>query len=174
MPFRVTKDIEEAPARSGAFAFEVELWPHQSLTGTGFVWVIGITFAMACIPLVGLLGTVVFLAILPFAMISVGALWWSIQRNWRDRDIYETFAMTRERARLVRIDPGGRRRDWEANPYWMRVERHEKVGQIEDYLTLGGGSREVEIGAFLTPAERRDLERRLLVALGQVKAVARG
>ncbi len=171
MPFRVTRDIEEAPAQSGAFAFEVELWPHQSLTGTGFVWVIGIAFGLACIPLVGLLGTVVFMAILPFAMISVGGLWWSLQRNWRDRDIHETFAMTRDRARLVRIDPDGRRRDWEANPYWLRVERHEKVGQVEHYLTLGGGPREVEIGAFLTPAERRDLERRLLTALGRVKSL---
>ncbi|WP_299817097.1 DUF2244 domain-containing protein [uncultured Jannaschia sp.] len=170
MPFRVTKNIEGAPASAGAFAFEVELWPHQSLTGTGFVWVIGIAFGMACIPLIGLLGTVVFLAILPFAMISVGGLWWSIHRNWRDRDIHETFAMTRDSARLVRVEPDGRRRDWEANPYWIRVDRHKKVGQIEDYLTLAGGSREVEIGAFLTPAERRDLERCLLVALGRAKA----
>ncbi|CUH25970.1 hypothetical protein JSE7799_00718 [Jannaschia seosinensis] len=169
MPYQVLTDRQEAPASTGAFLYEVRLWPHQSLTGTGFVWIIGGTFVMACIPLLGLLGTVVFLGILPFAMISVLALTWSLKRNWRDRDIVETFRLTHDRVELIRIDPDGSRRDWEANPYWIRVSRHDKVGQVEDYLTLDGGPRRVEIGAFLTPAERRGLEDRLAGALARLR-----
>ena len=82
-------------------------------------------------------------------------MWFGLKRSWRDRDIVETFALTQETATLTRREPDGTIRDWPTNPYWMRVERHERVGMIEDYLTLEGGPRSVEIGAFLTPEERR-------------------
>ncbi|MEL6586074.1 MAG: DUF2244 domain-containing protein [Pseudomonadota bacterium] len=165
MPFRIITETAEAPVPSGASLLEVELWPHQSLTGTGFVVVIAGTFLMFCIPLFGLIGSVVLWGILPFAMGALGLLWLAINRNWKDREILETFSLWPDRAVLIRRDPDGSKRDWEANPYWVRVERHAKVGQIEDYLTLEGGPRPVEIGAFLTPEERRDLEIRLRDAL---------
>ncbi len=165
MPYRVITDHTEAPASSGAFVYEIHLWPHQSLTGTGFVWVIGISFGMVCMPLVALVGSVVLWGILPFAMAAIAILWFGLQRNWRDRDILETFRLTPETATLERREPNGTKKDWQANPYWVRVKRHEKVGRVEDYLTLEGGSRIVEIGAFLTPGERRSLENDLVRAL---------
>ncbi|SFJ58822.1 DUF2244 domain-containing protein [Jannaschia pohangensis] len=170
MPYRVVNDtLHEAPAKSGASRYEVELWPHQSLTGNGFVWVVGASLTLISLPILGLLGTKALWGILPFALGVIGLLWFSLKRNWRDRDILETLTLTSDIARLVRIDPDGTRRDWQANPYWVRITRHEKVGQIEDYLTLEGGPRTVEIGAFLTPEERRTLEHNLLGALGRLK-----
>ncbi|WGH78884.1 DUF2244 domain-containing protein [Jannaschia ovalis] len=168
MPINVIHDLSEAPENSGASLLELELWPHQSLTGTGFVWIIGASFGMLCIPLIGLMGTVALWGILPFCMAVLGLLWLSLKRSWHDRDILERLVLTPEEAHLTRRDPDGSTRDWQANPYWVRVERHDKVGSIEDYLTLEGGPRAVEIGAFLTPAERRGLERRILRALGRI------
>ncbi|WP_371153293.1 DUF2244 domain-containing protein [Jannaschia sp. 2305UL9-9] len=155
---------------SSSVVLSLELWPHQSLTPGGFVVMIGGTFAMLMIPLVGLIGTAALWGVLPFMMGALALLWYGLKRSWRDRDILETFEMTDDAATLTRRDPDGTTRDWTTNPYWMRVERHEKVGMIEDYLTLEGGPRQVEIGAFLTPEERRELERQLLRALGTVKA----
>ena len=165
MPYEVVTDRREAPASSGAFLYEIHLWPHQSLTGRGFVWVIGISFGMVCMPLVALLGTIVLWGILPFAMGAVALLWFGLQRSWRDRDILEAFTLTPDAATLERREPDGTVKDWRANPYWVRVKRHDKVGKIEDYLTLEGGPRPVEIGAFLTPGERRKLEDDLVRAL---------
>jgi uncharacterized membrane protein len=175
MPVRVLADLSEreAPASSGVSSSQVlclELWPHQSLTPQGFVAMIGATFGMLMIPLIGLIGTAVLWGVLPFMMLVLGMLWYGLKRSWRDRDILERFEMTAEAVTLVRRDPDGTVRDWQANPYWMRVERHDKVGSIEDYLTLEGGSRSVEIGSFLTPEERRALERRLQRAIGRLKA----
>jgi uncharacterized membrane protein len=169
MPYKVTIDRQEAPATSGASVYQVELWPHQSLTGRGFVWIIGATFAMAMLPLLALVGTVVLWGILPFAMISVAALWWSLNRSWRDRDILETFTVSPDIARLTRQQPDGTLLDWEANPYWVRVRRQDRVNRIVDYLTLEGGPRDVEIGSFLTPAERRELLSNLEGALHRVR-----
>lgn len=169
MPWTVTTDRSEAPASPGASLYEVRLWPHQSLTGTGYVWAVGVAFAFALVPLVALLGTVALWGILPFAMGAVAALALSLRRSWRDRDIVETFTLTPGRAHLSRVEPDGRRLEWEANPYWVRVIRHEKVGRVEDYLTLQGGPREVEIGAFLTPPERRALEGGIVAALRRLR-----
>jgi uncharacterized membrane protein len=144
---------------------ELELRPHQSLSPEGFVGFMAATFGMVAIPIVGLLGTMALWGVLPFVALVLGALWLGLKRSWRDRRIVETFALTADEALLVRRDPDGTLRDWRANPYWVRVERHERVGSVSDYLTLEGGPRAVEIGAFLTPQERRGLERRLIGAL---------
>ena len=169
MPYKVTVDRQQAPASSGALLYEVRLWPHQSLTGTGFVWIMGGTFVMAMLPLVALLGTVALWGILPFAMLSVVALWWSLNRSWKDRDILEVFSVTADTATLTRTDPDGCTRDWLANSHWARVKWHAKVGRVEDYLTLEGGPRAVEIGSFLTPGERRALLPGLEAALHRAR-----
>lgn len=158
MPFRVVTDTTvEAPAQSGAFALVVELWPHSSLTGRGFAWTIGLLYAGLCVPLIGLLGTVALWGVLPFGLAAMGMLWLALRRSWRDREVRETFHLTPERARLERVEPDGTARDWEANPYWVRVTMHPQVNRVENYLTLDGGPRRVEIGAFLTPEERARL-----------------
>ena len=169
MPYRVVTDRVEAPASPGAFRYELELWPHQSLTGSGFALVIAGTYAMLCVPLFGLLGTAVLWGVLPFALVALGGLTFAMRRSWRDRDVVETFRLTADEAHLTRRQPDGSALDWHANVHWVRVERHEKVGRIEDYLTLLGGPRIVEIGAFLMPEERRDLERLLDLALGRLR-----
>lgn len=183
MPVSIEIDrTQEAPGTSGASSrgapdgdapvLTLELWPHSSLTPRGFVWAIGLLFGLLCLPLIALLGSVALWGILPFALAAVALLWLSLKRSWRDRDILERFELTREAARLTRRDPDGRSRDWEANPYWVRVELHPKDGPVEDYLTLEGGPRSVEIGAFLTPRERRDLRDRLRDALRAVRRPA--
>lgn len=174
MPYEIVQANREAPATSGASDPEtdlsVRLWPHSSLSPEGFVTFVGVTFAMLCIPLVGLIGTVALWGVLPFAFGTLGALWFGLKKSWRDREILETFDLTSHTATLVRREPNGTVRDWTANPYWVRVELHAKDGPVEDYLTLEGGPRPVEIGAFLTPEERRDLRGVLLGALARTKA----
>ena len=61
---------------------------------------------------------------------------------------------------------------WEANPYWLKLALHPTDGRVEHYLTLKGGgpnqTREVELGAFLTPEERVDLREDLANVLRQL------
>ena len=174
MPYEIV-DRMGAPASSGAPSsggedcLRVRLWPHSSLSPHGFTLFIGVTFAMLCIPLVGLLGTVALWGILPFALGTLGLLWFGLTRSWHDRSIEETFELCPDAASLVRREPNGTVRDWAANPYWVRVEIHAKDGPVEDYLTLEGGPRSVEIGAFLTPEERRALRAVLRRALARLR-----
>lgn len=176
MPVQID-DLNGAPDTAGAPFREghgtprlrLRLTPHKSLTPEGFVWFIGLTAALISVPLLSILGTAVFWALLPFLVATVWGVWAALKRSWRDRDIWEEVLVWDDLIRLERHEP--RRKtplDWEANPYWVRVILHATGGPVPNYLTLQGGDREVEIGAFLTPPERvglRDTLERTLTGL---------
>lgn len=182
MPIEILRENVEAPASPGAFAsgdaagasgegaevLDLRLTPHSSLSGRGFAWAIGVFYAGLCVPLVGLVGTVALWGVLPFGLAAMATLWLALRRSWRDRDIEERFRVTPTLARLDRREPDGTTRDWEANPYWVRVEMTAR-GPVEKYLTLEGGPRRVEIGAFLTPGEREALRDTVMRALAATR-----
>ena len=137
------------------------LWPHRSLAPKGFVTFIAITVGMIALPLVAVLGSPVLWGLLPFLALAVAGIWFALVRSNRDRQILEDLTLLPDRMHLVRHGPRGRRQEWEGNPYWVRVELHPKGGPVPNYVTLKGGAREVEIGAFLSEDERITLARDL-------------
>lgn len=174
MPHVWVSDPLTAPERSGASLFadgdppaaRLRLWPHRSLTADGFAWFIGGTAALISLPLIAVLGTPVLWGLLPFLVLAVAAIWWALRRNLRDAALSEELALWRDRMELVRREPKGLRREWTADPHWVRVELHETGGPVENYVTLAAGGRTVEIGAFLSPEERVALKREIVAALG--------
>ncbi|MEM6408314.1 MAG: DUF2244 domain-containing protein [Pseudomonadota bacterium] len=139
------------------------LYPHRSMNAQGFVWVIAILAGGLAIPLFGVFGTAVLWGVLPYMILTVAAVWFFIMRNYRDGQIVEELSIWNDEMTLVRVDPKGRRQDWQANPYWVRVAEHD--APVKHYLTLKGGTREVELGAFLSADERVALKRDLEDAL---------
>lgn len=178
MPIDI-EDLNGAPDKTGALfhaghgtpRLRLTLTPHKSLTPEGFVWFIGATAALIVIPLLSILGNPVFWFLLPFILGALWAVWAALKRSWRDRDLREELVIWDRMVRLERHEP--RRTGplhWEANPYWVRVALHPKGGPVPQYLTLQGGTREVELGAFLTPPERVGLKDTLERALGNLSA----
>lgn len=154
---------EWLPSEGGAH--RLHLWPHRSLSQRGFVWFIGTTAALVVLPLLSVIGSPVVWALLPFFLAMLAAIWVALRKNGRDRDIVEDLTLTPDRITLARHGPRGKRQDWEANPYWLRITLHETGGPVPNYLTLKADAREVELGSFLSEDERialaRDLEKRL-------------
>jgi uncharacterized membrane protein len=147
----------------------LHLWPHRSLSRRGFAWFIGLTAALVALPLLSVLGSPVVWALLPFVAAMLAAIWLALRKNGRDREIVEDLQLTPERLALVRHGPKGRRQDWEANPYWVRVTLHQTGGPVPNYLTLKGEGREVELGAFLSEEERTALFRELSSHLAEIR-----
>lgn len=143
----------------------LHLWPYRSLGRRGFVGFVGLTAAFIALPLVALIGTAVLWGLLPFLALTVWGLWAALQRSFRDAEIIEDLVIGPDQVRLTRHGPRGQRQDWQANRHWLRIERHATGGPVPQYLTLHGGTRVVEIGAFLTPEERLALERELRARL---------
>ncbi len=147
----------------------LHLWPYRSLPRRGFVWFIGGTATVIGVPLIAVIGTPVLWGLLPFLVAAIGAIWWALERSYRDGDIVEDLALTADQITLTRHGPHGRRQDWQANPHWVRLTLHVKDGPVPQYLTLTGNGREVELGAFLTPSERVALRGELADLLARLK-----
>ncbi len=176
MPFEWDDRTEGAPARTGAFSFahgdepaiHVILWPHRSLPRRGFAAFIGITFAMLMIPLLALLGTLALWGLLPFLLGTLALMWYFLERSYADGRLTEELRLWSDRIDLTRTNPRSPEQHWHANPHWVKLHLDQDDGPVENYLTLQGSEREVELGAFLTPQERADLHDRLERVLAKV------
>lgn len=136
---------------------ELHLWPYRSLLRRHFVAFMAATAALVAVPLLAVIGSPVLWGVLPFILIVLGALWFAIERSYRDGEVLEELTIWDDRMQLTRRDRRGNHQAWEANPYWVSVQLHEKGGPVEHYVTLKGAGREVEIGAFLSEDERKAL-----------------
>ncbi|NIY72132.1 DUF2244 domain-containing protein [Marivivens donghaensis] len=157
------------PEGDDAPVAELHLWPYRSLPKSGFVWFVGGTIAFLSVPLIAMIGTQVLWGLLPFIMLVMWALWSALQRSYKDGEVLEELKIWPDRMTLDRHNPRSRKQSWEATPYGVQITRHEKNGPVEEYLTMKGSNREVEIGSFLSVEERRALYPELLGALSKVR-----
>ncbi len=175
MPHEWVSARQKAPEGSGAFSHAagdppaqvLHVWPHRSLPRKGFVTFIALTCGLIAIPLLALLGSPVLWGLLPFFVMVVAGVWIALQRSYRDGQLLEELSLWSDHVRVVRLDPDGARHEWQANPYWVRVNLLESGGPVENYLTLKGGGREIELGAYLSPEERVELCESLRRALSR-------
>ena len=161
MPYHWSSSSPSEPHR-------LHLWAHQSLSPRGFVGFVGVTSIMLALPLITQIGHPGLWVLLPCLLAALAGLWAALARNARDRAITEDVTLTADDVTLTRHGPRGQRQDWQANPHWLRLTLHESGGPVPQYLTLSGGGRVVELGAFLTEAERVALKaeiERLLATL---------
>jgi uncharacterized membrane protein len=122
-----------------------------------FVIFIGATAALVSLPLLTLIGKAVLWGLLPFFLIMIAGVWYALHVSYKRGEVVEELTVDADRAHLTRYNPKGDVQEWEANRYWVTVHLHPKGGPVENYITLRGGDREVEIGAFLDAEERLTL-----------------
>lgn len=139
----------------------LRLWPHRSLSRRGFVLFIAVTSALLALPLMTQLGTPALWVLLPFLVAAVAGVWIALQHSYKTGEVAEDLTLTRDLITLHRRNPGGKVQDWQANPHWVRATLHATGGPVANYLTLTGGQRQVELGAFLDAAERQQIHDRL-------------
>ena len=164
MPYRWS----ETRAPDGGPAWRLTLWPNRSLSPEGFAGFVAITFLLLLLPLFAVLGSPILWGLLPFLMGTLALTWVLIRRNCADGRLREDLTLTRDQIALVRHNPRGPDQSWQANPYWVRLDLHPEGGPVENYITLTGGGRRVEIGAFLSPDERGTLYDELTDRLARI------
>ena len=142
--------------RSDPPLLDLTLWPNRSLSRRGFAWVLAIVGVGLLIPIIPLLGTRAVLGLIPFSLAALLALYVAIRRNYADGRLTERIRIWPDLVTVIRREPRGAVRRWHANPHWVRLALRDD-GPVERYLTLSGGGREIELGAFLSPEERESL-----------------
>jgi uncharacterized membrane protein len=169
MPYEWQAMPAPAPAAPRSPVAQLHLWPYRSLPRRGFVAFVGATAGLIALPMLTILGSPVVWGLMPFAALTLAGVWWGLTRSYRDAEIVEDLTLWPDRITLTRHGPRGRRQEWEANPHWVRVTLHERGGPVPNYLTLQGGPREVELGAFLSEDERLALRQELTAALTRLR-----
>ena len=158
----------DAFARTDPPKFELTIWPNRSMPTHGFHKVLMFTGGMLALPLIPLLGTPVGWALIPFLLGTLFLLWFFIRWNYKDGTLHEDLKLWDDLITVERVDPKGKTQRWHANPFWVRTELYAD-GKVENYLTLKGNGREIELGAFLSPEERVSLRDDLERALRQTR-----
>ena len=126
------------------------------MTPAGFSWFIGTTALLLTLPLFAVLGTPVAWVLMMFFGIALLGMWKALFANKRHMSLREELSLSDDHMYLAHVPAKGPMLEWEANPHWVTVNLR-KDGPVKNYLTLRGGGREVELGAFLTPEEREGL-----------------
>lgn|SRR5690625_4773357 len=133
--------------------YQATLWPNQSLTRRGYQLALVAAGAGLALPLLGLIGTGIFWMIAIFVIVPFLALRLAFRQNARALRIQERLQIWRDEVRVERREADGRILRWQCDPMRLRLHLH-KDAKVEEYLTLAGGGREIELGAFLAPEER--------------------
>lgn len=158
-----------ATSRTDPPVFSTHIQPYRSLSNSGFFATIMFTACAFLLPLLAFLGTRALWTLLFFVAPAVAALWYFIRRSDKDGTICEDVTLWPDLIAVHRQNPRKADQYWTANPYWVTVHM-KNTPKIENYLTLKGAGREIELGAFLTSDARKDLHRDLQEKLAEASA----
>lgn len=159
-------DFRAITARPDTPIYRNTLSPHRSLSNQGFFVTIMFTASAFLLPLLAFLGTHTLWTLLPFLGTPVAALWYFIRRNDKDGTLYEELTLWPDLIAVHRHNPRKPDQFWHANPYWVTVQMRD-TKDCKNYLTLKGGAREIELGAFLSSDGRKALHQELREKLTQ-------
>ena len=144
--------------------YAVTVWPHRSLDARGMRRFLGVLAAGFALPLLAVWGTPVVWALAPFPLAALGLTWVTLSISRRQGLLVEELRLWPDAIAVERREPRGRVLRWSANPYWVTVAVAD-TPRIPRYLTLRGGGRTIELGAFLTAEEREALAAEIDAAL---------
>ena len=105
-----------------------------------------------------------------FIGIDVVLIYWAFRANYRAANSREVLELNSASLVGRRFTPRRQTRTWRFQPYWLRVSIADPRAH-ESRLVLSSHGRELVIGAFLTPTERREVAKALRCALAQIENV---
>jgi uncharacterized membrane protein len=148
--------------------FSAIITPHRSLSGTGFLLVMGLIglmsfsgglffFLLGAWPVIGFLGLDVLL------------VYWAFRANYRAAAAFEEVTVTASELRVRRVSHRGKVDEWSLNPLWTRLDRetHEDYGLMRLFLVTRG--RRLAVANFLSPKEKESFAAALSAAIGEAK-----
>ena len=157
--------IEQLPTGDAGAWVQLRLRPRRALTARQFRGVFALLAASMCaVALLTYLQGNVFapaFAFLDSAFVAAALRW-----TWLRGERFETIALGRGEVvvrRSSRPEPLLR-----AHPYWVRLRVCDEAG--DPRVVLGSAGREVQVGSFLSEAERLDLVERLRQFLASAAA----
>ena len=147
--------------------FDLVLRPNMSLSRRGFFWLM-VFFTAISVIVGGYFWSLGAWPVFGFFGLDVALLYGAFRLNYRYGKRYETLSMAEEKLVFSQVTALGTARQWEFDPYWVRVtlERFGAQGEDIGALILSSHGKYVSVGAFLAPEERESLAASLQATLG--------
>ena len=148
--------------------FDAVIHPYRSLGAEGFRILFGVVVAL------NLIGAVVTLSlgawpIVGFLGLDVLAVYIAFRISYAQARAFERVVVDRETLTVERVSRKGARQEWRFPAYWVNVwfDGDEENGTV----TLRSHGRSLEVGAYLSPFERKSFADALRDALRAAKAL---
>ena len=147
--------------------FDLVLRPNMSLSRRGLFWLM-VFFTAISVIVGGYFWSLGAWPVFGFFGLDVALLYGAFRLNYRYGKRYETLSMADEKLVFSQVTALGTARQWEFDPYWVRVSLERFGAQGEDIgaLILSSHGKYVSVGAFLAPEERESLAASLQATLG--------
>jgi len=147
--------------------FDAVLYPHRSLSRTGFWLVMGLVsivsfgagtafYRVGAWPIVGFLG------------LDVALIYTAFRINYRAARLTELIKLDERELRIQRISPRGKMLSWTFSSFWVRVRMDNPPDEDSD-LVISSHGRYLELGAYLSPQEKLDVATALNAALSELR-----
>lgn len=143
------------PASDPTPQYEAVLRPHRSLPPRGFFFLM---LAIAGFSFVTGVGFVMMGAwpVTGFFGLDVLLLYGAFRLSYRSGRMREIIRLAGDDMTVERVSVRGETRNWRFQAFWLRIRMIE-LGTRGNRLLLASHGRELAIGGFLTPDERRAL-----------------
>ncbi len=148
--------------------FSAILHPHRSLSNTNFLILLGFIGVVSFVTGVAftLMGA---WPVMGFYGLDVLAIYFAFKINYRAGKAYELIELSPELLKITQVQPSGRSRSFDFNPYWVKVLLNEwPDGSADLKLALHGN--EFEFARFLNAEEKKDFAQALRGALTNARS----
>lgn len=148
-------------------SFDAVIHPYRSLGPFGFRLFIGV------LVLINLVFAIVMISqgawpVAGFLGLDVLAIYVAFQLNYEQARAFERVTIVGDTLTVERVDKNGARTEWSFPAFWVSVWVDED--ELKTTVTLRSHGRALEVGAHLSPFERKDFAEALRKALREAKA----
>ena len=155
---------------SQLIVFEALVTPHRSLGRQGMRWVVGLLCGFSTLISAGLWWAGAW-PVVGFNGAEIGLAIWLLRRNARSAAATETLILSGASLRIMRMDASGVKTERVLQPGWLRAVLIDDVHRPPSLWLLDRQDR-LRVGAGLTDAEVRGLNRALTAALDRLQRPA--
>ena len=146
--------------------FKIKIFPHRSIspkTAQMIIAIVGVlcVFAGLRFIIAGAWPVVIFI------LFDIIALSFAFYFNFRSARLYEMIHLSKQSMIISRIYPNHQIEIWNLEPYWLRT--HIEKSHENDKLQIISHGKQLEIGSFLSPYEKRGLKDTIDQALNKWK-----
>ena len=150
--------------------YQMVLWPNRSFEIKNIKFLFGILCIGFAVPILPFFGSSTGTLILTFSMVTLIAFFSLFIQSYSGGNLKEIVRIDPKEISVTRIEANGEKISWRTNSYWARVKLYPEGQIVENYLTLVGGNREIELGSFLSPEERTLVRMKIENILERIKS----